>query len=304
MPRNHGTVTYRLARETDVERTYEVMLEAESDLARKLHMSTADLTLPDKPRAIAARAASLADFPGRFWVAEDGRTVVGFGISYLRERHWHLKSLQVVPAYQGMGIGGELMRRCASAIPPRSVRSVVSEAIQPISNALYVRAGMYPRLIVYAFSGDPAAAVDRSLGAATGTRATLAERDELDRSVLGYARRDAHRLWRAAIGDDRLVTARTAGRVVGYGYAASDGAIGPAIGRSPSDVRAVIGLAMARLAEEGCASASVLVPGTLRPVVDRLLTSQFRIGAVPLIYMASGPVGGFRLQPFSPDGVL
>src|SRR5688572_18661482 len=105
MPNSRAPVQYRVARAADLVRTYEVMLEAEGDLARSRHLSAADLALRDRARALAARAAAMQDFPDRFWVAEAGGKVVGFGIGYLREDHWHLKSLQVVPAYQGLGVG-------------------------------------------------------------------------------------------------------------------------------------------------------------------------------------------------------
>ena len=299
------SVTYRLAREGDLRRTYELMLEAEGDLARSRQMSIDELTIPDQRRALAARAASLRDFPDRFWVAEIDGTVAGFSIAYLRDAHWHLKSLQVVPAHQGLGIGGELMRRCMVDLPPGAVRSVVSEAIQPISNALYVRAGMYPRLVLYALAGDPAAARRLSRDQVVASApASDAELDELDRDVIGYARPDAHRLWRSVIDAERLVSARSGGGLVGYAYIANDGTIGPALGRTPRDLRSVIGHSMGRLAETGSRSANVLVPGTLRPVLDGLFRAGFRIGPVPLFFMASSPAPGFRLQAFSPDGVL
>lgn len=300
------SVTYRLAREDDLRRTYDLMLEAEGDLARSRQMSLDELTIPDERRALAARAASLHDFPDRFWVAEIEGLVVGFAIAYLRGRHWHLKSLQVVPAHQGRGIGAELMRRCLVGLPPRSVRSVVSEAIQPVSNALYLRAGMSPRLVVYAMSGDPAAArLGTASRAGTGGAASDGELAALDRDVLGYARPDAHRLWRSVIDPDRIVTTRSAdGRLVGYAYIAADGTIGPALGRTARDLQRVIAASMARLADAGERLATVHVVGTVRPVVDGLLRAGFRIGPVPLFFMASSPSAGFRLQAFSPDGVL
>ncbi len=164
---------------------------------------------------------------------------------------------------------------------------------------------MYPRLVLYALAGDPAAA--RRLAPArppTGAPASDAELDQLDREVIGYARPDAHRLWRSVIDPDRLVSARSGSGLVGYAYIANDGTIGPALGRTPRDLRSVIGLSMTRLAETGSRSANVLVPGTLRPVLDGLFRAGFRIGPVPLFFMASSPAPGFRLQAFSPDGVL
>ena len=60
---------------------------------------------------------------------------------------------------------------------------------------------------------------------------------------------------------------------------------------------------MTRLAEAGCRSVSILVPGVVQPVMDLLLSSGFRVRPVPLLYMASAAPGGFRGQVFSPDGV-
>jgi ribosomal protein S18 acetylase RimI-like enzyme len=302
VPVDGPQVRYRLARETDLERTYEVMLEAEGDLARGHEMSLSDLTIPDKRRGLAARAASLRDFPDRFWVAEVDDVVIGFGIAYLRGRYWHLKSLQVVPARQGRGVGRELMRRCAVGIPRDSVRSVVAETIQPISNALYLRAGMAPRLVIYSFAGDPGRSTGPLAGVATA--ATDRELDGLDSAVLGYARPDAHRLWREVTAADGRIAVRTHGELVGYAYLAADGTIGPALARSARHLDAVVRASMRRIAEGGGSNATLLVPATLRPVIRSLFDARFQVGPVSLVFMASRTGRGFGLQVFSPDGVL
>jgi hypothetical protein len=97
---------------------------------------------------------------------------------------------------------------------------------------------------------------------------------------------------------------RATDREAGYAYVAATGAIGPALGRTQADVGAVVTLVITRLADDGARSASMLVPGTLRPIVDVLLRRGFRIGPVPLVYMSSRGAGGFRLQVFSQDGGL
>ena len=60
----HAAVFHRPARETDLQRTYEVMLEAEGDLARGHHLDPADLGLPEQARALRGPVGCTAGLPG------------------------------------------------------------------------------------------------------------------------------------------------------------------------------------------------------------------------------------------------
>lgn len=88
-------------------------------------------------------------------LAEDGSGIVGFGSSWSRGDDWFLASLFVLPGAQSSGLG----RRLLDAVwcGDRLRRRTLTDAIQPVSNALYGGRGLIPVTPVLAFSGRPAA---------------------------------------------------------------------------------------------------------------------------------------------------
>src|ERR687884_33838 len=95
-----GNVLFRLASRDDLEATYEVFVAA----ANELHARTGRPPVDDTPQrrgwALPFRRHALAHDPARFWVAEAGDLIVGFGIAMLRDHLWYLAALHVLPEYQ------------------------------------------------------------------------------------------------------------------------------------------------------------------------------------------------------------
>ena len=72
----------------------------------------------------------------------------------MRERLWYLSMLFVLPGFQGAGLGRELLERLLPT-DPDIVRAVAADSAQPISNALYAKLGMVPRMPLLNLSGLP-----------------------------------------------------------------------------------------------------------------------------------------------------
>ena len=85
-------------------------------------------------------------------VAESDGPLLGFGASWQRDEHWFLASLFVAEAAQGCGVGAALLDAVWGAAPRRRT---ITDAIQPVSNALYGRHGLIPSTPVLTFTGHP-----------------------------------------------------------------------------------------------------------------------------------------------------
>jgi ribosomal protein S18 acetylase RimI-like enzyme len=137
---------------------------------------------------------TLGTDPERFWVAEAGDVragpgggerragpgggegsagspaaprVIGFASATLRDGLWFLAMLFVRPDLQGGGIGARLMDLAQAAAPAVAVPGpddpldsgiqtwgMCTDAAQPISNGLYARRGMLPRVPIWRLFGE------------------------------------------------------------------------------------------------------------------------------------------------------
>jgi len=312
-------VSFRPARDADVERTYEVFLEASDDLSKRVGRPPRAGTGAPPRRALALRRSCVRHDPDRFWVAEADDRVIGFAIAILRDDVWHLAALHVVPEYQGGGIGTELTRRSLAGTGPATALTVITDAVNPISNALYMRAGMLFQDAMLTFdapmpaSGDAGEALaaapdDPHEPSAAGGR-TLERRPidlaadqhllaSIDLSTIGFARPMDHELWASIEGLRGMLLERD--RVtVGYAYASADGAIGPLAVHDPSDLPAALTAAAAAAAEAGAVSIHVRIPGSARLAASWLVARGARLSSIGL-FLASRPVG--RLDRYVTSG--
>lgn len=287
-------LVFRPATAEDLVATYEVFVAAANDLRARSGRPPIDDTPQRRGWAIPFRRHVLANDGAGFHVAEDDGRVVGFGIATVRERVWYLAALHVLPAYQARGVGREVLRRCLAAAPPRSVRIVISESSQPVSNALYAKHGMYQWAPLLHVEGPIPARLDaprldqETLRA--DDEAMLETLDTIDRDVLGVARTVDHRYWLAQPGVAGLLFRRGA-EVSGYAYASDAGKVGPVAVRSPRDVPPVLAASLASAAERGARVASLVVPGHCRSAVAYLLENGSRFGESINLLLASRPFG-------------
>lgn len=252
--------------------------------------------------------------PDRFLVAERDGQVVGFASAWVRGDVWFLAMLFVLPADQGRGLGTRLLE----AVLPRSGEAgpdgrpfrlgVATDSIQPISNALYARYGMVPRMPAFLLAGPvsrPSVFPQLADGVVATPFATLAAgppdgpghrrlvdaAGAIDREVVGYARPADHRYLRSIGRLGHLYTDRD-GAVVGYGCVRDDGRLGPVAAVDGGIVPAILGHLVASTPQppEGF---SVVVPGGCGPAMSAALQAGLRIAEPPTLLCWDRPLADF-----------
>lgn len=327
---------YRLATAADLPSCARVWWAGLNDYLSRLN--AADGLSSDLTNVERLYAHLLETDPGAFWVAvraeEDpggtgGRAgtgqaarpgsaeqVVGFGSAVVRGPVWFLSMLFVDPAEQASGIGSELLRRTLAAAPDATVRATVTDAAQPISNALYAREGIIPRVPLYRFVGRPdrPGAIGRLPGGIVATPFDGVVREAasfeeghrrladlisgIDVATLGYAHPadHAHLRREARVGylyrDDD-------GRPVGYAYTSLVGRVGPIASLDEALLAPMVDHVLDAVRPAG--ASALWVAGSAGPLFSGLLRAGFRLDGFPTLLCWSAPFGDFaRYVPTSP----
>jgi len=204
---------------------------------------------------------------GRSVVAADDGRILGFGASWERDEHWFLASLFVDEAAQGLGLGGALLDEVWGAAPRRRT---ITDAIQPVSNALYGRRGLIPATPILTFTGSP-----RSDGDLRPEAADLAA---IDLAAYGFDRAVDHAYW-------EQFAQRTTWPGA-YTYVFPGGAIGPVAGLDAAAAARALAAELAR----ANAGVRVRIPGSSRALVEVALTAGLRLDPVPGLLLVSETV--------------
>jgi hypothetical protein len=328
---NPGPVTCRPGRESDLDaciRTWRLAVDAyQAPLGQP--------PLPEDTGPLRRHLAHMAATdPDRFWVAEapaghGGAGVVGFSCATVRDGLWFLAMLFVDPGLQGGGVGSALLDRAQAgrdvdpggpAVPGPDAPlgtgihtwGMCTDSAQPISNALYARRGMIPRVPVWRLSGEPhrwdaLPALPMSLEAVPfdaiaanghdGPRRLADVVDALDRDVIGIVHQVDHEYLRRDGRTGFLVRER-GGRVLGYTYGSSAGRLGPVAARDPDLLPALLGVAIRSVPVLG--SVAAWIPGTAGGAIRALLDAGLRIEGFPGIVCWSRTTHPFeRYLPIS-----
>ena len=337
--RRSGPLTFRPARPDDVPACAEVWAAAMSDLQLRLNQPAVMGDLGPLSRLLAhVRETD----PERFRVAtrtagrqptgetdgpDEPERIVGFVSATIRGDVWFLAMLFVRPEEQAAGLGQALLRqvladpagperagsmaggggdRTASARP--SVMATVTDSIQPISNALYARLGIVPRLPLFHLVGRPTrpaalpplpagiTAVPFEAIAAgppdgPGHRELVAAVGRIDRVLLGYEHPQDHRFLRR---DGRVgyLYRGPDGVPLGYGYTSPVGRVGPVAVLDETLLAPVVGHLLAVLRPRG--SSSLWIPGAADRTFRALLEAGLRIEDFPALLCWSRPFGSFE----------
>jgi GNAT superfamily N-acetyltransferase len=208
-------------------------------------------------------------------VAATGSEVGGFASAWTRGDDWFLASLFVRPSLQGHRLGSALLDAVWDDAAVR--RRTITDAIQPVSNALYGRRGLIPVTPLLAFSGVAAGARDVLRPLEGEDAARLAE---IDRAAYGFDRSVDHAHW--AGNGSRTVWARGA-EPVAYSYLFPGGGIGPVAGSTPADAADALETALARAS----GPVGVRMPGSARALVAVALRCGLRLSATPGLLLCS-----------------
>lgn len=308
-----GPAAFRPAREPDL------------DACARLHKAAVDdyqarLAQPPMPEDLGPirrlLAHLLATDPDRFWVATfraegGGEQLVGFASATVREGLWFLAMLFVRPGIQAAGLGQALMDRAqagrdvdpgGAAVPGPDdplgsgihTWGMCTDAAQPISNALYARRGMVPRIPAWRLIGEirrwsavpmlPAsleAVPFEAIASAgpDGERRLAGLVDTLDRELIGAAHPQEHAWLRGEGRTGFLVRERGGGSVAGYVYGSGGGRLGPVAALDPALHPALIGVAVRETPMLG--TVAMWVPGTADVATRALLEAGLRLDGFP-----------------------
>jgi len=250
-------------------------------------------------------------------VATDGDDeACGFASATVREGLWFLAMLFVRPGTQAAGVGQALMDRAQAgrdvdpggpAVPGPDqpfdtgihTWGMCTDAAQPISNGLYARRGMVPRIPVWRLVGEvrrwsAVPPLPASLEAVPferieaegpdGGRRLADLLDGLDRELIGSAHPAEHAYLRREGRSGFIVRERgeagaPGSRVHGYVYGSGGGRLGPMVALDPSLHAGLIGVAVRETPMLG--AVAMWVPGTADRAMRALLDAGLRMEGFP-----------------------
>jgi GNAT superfamily N-acetyltransferase len=198
-------------------------------------------------------------------VAEADGQLLGFGASWQRGEHWFLASLFVAEHAQGRGVGAVLLDAVWGSA---SRRRTITDAIQPVSNALYGRRGLIPATPILTFTGRP-----QSDGRELSPE--VADLAAIDLAAYGFDRAFDHAYWEQY--------ARRTTWPGAYTYVFPGGAIGPVAGLDAGAAARALAAELARANGQ----VRLRIPGTSRALVEVALTAGLRLDPVPGLLLLS-----------------
>lgn len=310
--RSGAGIEYRAATADDLPACAAIWRDALNDYLVRLGQPA----IPDEAGPIGRLHAHVRSTdPERFWVATRGDRAVAFASATVRDRVWFLSMLFVRPEDQGLGIGRALLARILPPDGDGSVLATCTDSAQPISNALYSRYGIVPRMPLVNLAGRPAGP-DATEPLPAGVSAVPFERvaagppdgpghrelveavDALDAELAGFAHPQDHRFLRM---EGRLGYLYRAddGRVLGYGYTSELGRAGPVAVRDEELLGPVVGHLLTVVEPRG--ASAIWVPGQADRAIVALLRAGLRFDGFPVLVCWSAPFADFRRYlPISP----
>jgi GNAT superfamily N-acetyltransferase len=256
--------------------------------------------------------------------APDGERVVAFAVAVTRSSLWYLSMLFVLPEEQGFGLGRTLLERVLPSTDADMTLATSTDSLQPISNALYARFGIVPRLpilhlvgsvrrpealpdlpdgvIATAFeeiAGDAAGGgAGPEMGAGGGHRQLIDLINRLDLEIAGFEHPQDHRFLRTVDRHGYLYRAAQ-GTLLGYGYTSDSGRIGPVAVRDAGLLAPVLGHLLRAARPRG--AFALWASGAAGPAVTALLGAGLRLEDFPILLCWTRPFGDFsRYLPIGP----
>ncbi len=295
-------IIYRPARADELQATQQHIVRSINDLSERHGFgSMASVRPPD------FQLFSLNDDPAGLWTAERDGEIVGSAFSWVCGDLWFLAELFISPALQGQGIGGELLKRALQHADTAGAahKALITFTFNRVSQGLYIRHGLFPRLPVYMFGAAREAVMARLPGERLrsirieNTAAHSAALAGIDVSALGVSRAK-HHAFLAGDAATKGFLLYDGGDCVAYAYVNQGGHVGPfAVARADAAAPAFV-TALHLAAESGAAQLSAFIPGTSEAVLKIAAGQGMRI-TFPMVLMSSDAFGDWsRYLPRNP----
>jgi GNAT superfamily N-acetyltransferase len=143
------SIDFRPARADELQRAQELVVRSINDLTERHGFGPmATVRPPD------FQLFSVKDDPDGLWVAEADGDIVVFALSWVCGDLWFLAELFVAPGHQGRGIGNKLLARTFEHARRTGAtnKGLITFTFNLVSQGLYIRHGLLPRLPIYLFS--------------------------------------------------------------------------------------------------------------------------------------------------------
>jgi ribosomal protein S18 acetylase RimI-like enzyme len=254
----------RPARADDLQQAQELVVRSINDLTERHGFGPmASVRRPD------FQSFSLKDDPDGLWVADADGEIVGFALSWVCGELWFLAELFVAPGQQGRGVGNELLARAFDHARKAGAtnKCLMTFTFNVVSQGLYIRHGLLPRLPIYFFSGAYRAAAGASQQGSElecvpiePSSAHLDMLAKFDLSALGVSREKHHRY---LLGDATMkgVFLQEGGACVGYAYVSETGHVGPLAVADKRHMGDAFRTALRLAARGGAGAVSAFLPG-------------------------------------------
>jgi ribosomal protein S18 acetylase RimI-like enzyme len=286
----------RPARLEDLQRADTLVVHSINDLTARHGFGP--IASPRPPRF---QQFCLEDDPDGLWVAEDEGQIAGFAFSWVCGDLWFLAQLFVSPGQQGSGLGNELLKRTLRQAEKRGSTNtaLITFAFNRVSQGLYIRHGLFPRLPLYLFSASRDGLRGRLGGAQfrceplDKSAAHARNLNEIDAQALGTSREKHHGF---LIDEDgtRGFAFYDGDKCVGYAYIAASGHIGPLAVVRPEAMGAAFRTALNIAGDGGAPNVSAFLPGTSEAALTLAMEYGMRI-AIPMLVMSARPFGDWGL---------
>jgi GNAT superfamily N-acetyltransferase len=285
-------VEYRLASQKDVQGISNVFADAANDLYRKHGLLDTPVS-PTPPSPIFPFL--IQKTPHAFWVAVNEGEIVGFSDSFVRNSLWFLSWLFISPSYQGCGIGRNLLVKTLESWGKAVItnRATITFSINPTSQSLYIRYGMYAREPLYYVSAPKSNILERM------NSATSLDYDEvsslqdawqtlrrIDEDVLGFPL-DWHHEYFFQSEYRCYIFSENRGLPVGYAYIRPSGGIGPVAVTSQEYMEPILEAALKISTSQKVEEIGYYTPGSNVAAINIAL--KYRMKFDPFVFMSTKP---------------
>jgi N-acetylglutamate synthase-like GNAT family acetyltransferase len=296
------SLLFRPARAEELQHAQELVVKSINDLTERHGFG-----LMASVRPAAFQVFSLSDDPRGLWTAENDGEIVGSAFSWVCDDLWFLAELFITPRMQGSGIGSELLRRTSQQADQTEAktRALITFTFNTVSQGLYVRHGMFPRLPIYMFNIDRDKILNQRQRPHMKYRRTensssdLGTLTAIDLSVLGVSRQKHHKY---LLNDSTMrgFLLYEGDDCIGYTYVASTGHIGPLGIRNRNHMENAFSASLDIAAEGQSNQISAFLPGSNEGALRVAAEYRMRI-TFPMVLVSNREFGDWsRYIPRNP----